>query len=156
MGEAFAHPMLLAPLSYQRLVHPEGEIATAQAADARDTGMIVSTLASQPLEAVAGVLPRNKWFQLYLQARWDDTIALVRRAESAGYTALVVTVDAPVTGMRNQAEPRRLQAAGRRRRRESAGHPRRRADRARARAEPSLSGGNVACTDLGSHTPLTR
>ena len=104
MGEAFAHPVLLAPVSYQRLVHPDGEIATAQAADALDTGMIVSTLASYPLEAVAEVLPRNKWFQLYLQARWDDTITLVRRTESAGYKALIVTVDAPVTGMRNQAE----------------------------------------------------
>lgn len=104
LGESFTHPVLLAPVSYQRLVHSDGEIATAQAADALETGMVLSTLSSQPLEAVAEVLPRNKWFQLYTLERWDDTIALVRRVEAAGYTALVVTVDAPVVAMRNRAE----------------------------------------------------
>ena len=156
MGEAFAHPVLLAPVSYQRLVHPDGEIATAQAADALDTGMIVSTLASYPLEAVAEVLPRNKWFQLYLQARWDDTITLVRRTESAGYKALIVTVDAPVTGMRNQAEragftkPADVVAAN---------LPASR-DVGQIALDPGQSrvfqGRNVACTHLGGHTPLAR
>ena len=103
-GETFAHPVLLAPVSYQKLVHPEGEIATAQAAAAQDTGMVLSTLASVPLESVADVLPANKWFQLYFPEHPDDALSLVRRAEDAGYTALVVTVDAPVTGLRNDAE----------------------------------------------------
>ncbi len=104
LGQSLAHPVLLAPVSHQRLVHPEGEVATAQAADALDTCMVVSTMASRSLESIAGVLPENKWFQLYMQERWEDTDALVRRAEAAGYKALVATVDAPVTGMRNQAE----------------------------------------------------
>ena len=103
-GETFAHPVLLAPVSYHKLVHPEGEIATAQAAAAQDTGMVVSTLASEPLESIAAALPANRWFQLYFQERPADTLSLVRRAEAAGYTALAVTVDAPVVGMRNDAE----------------------------------------------------
>lgn len=100
LGEAFAHPLLLGPLAYQKALHPEGEMATAEAAAAMDAGMVLSTLSSCQLEAVASRLPSRKWFQLYLQPRADDTLALLRRAEAAGYTALVVTVDVPVHGIR--------------------------------------------------------
>jgi isopentenyl diphosphate isomerase/L-lactate dehydrogenase-like FMN-dependent dehydrogenase len=104
LGEAFAHPILLAPVAYQQLVHPDGELATARAAAALDTGMVVSTLASTPLEQLAAELPRNKWFQLYFQHERRVTSELVERAERAGYTALVVTIDLPVTALRNRAE----------------------------------------------------
>jgi isopentenyl diphosphate isomerase/L-lactate dehydrogenase-like FMN-dependent dehydrogenase len=96
--------VLLAPVSHHALVHPDGEIATARAADAQETGMIVSTLSSVPLERVAAELRRNRWFQLYFQSDWRATASLVTRATDAGYGAIVVTVDAPVSGMRNRAE----------------------------------------------------
>ena len=101
-----AAPLMLAPLAYQRLAHPEGEIATAYAAAAMGTGMILSTLASIRLEQVAqaaqdaarqlGKAAPPLWFQLYLQPERDHSLALVRRAEDAGFEAIVLTVDAAI------------------------------------------------------------
>jgi 4-hydroxymandelate oxidase len=78
------------------LVHADGEIATAQAANALEAGMILSTLSSQLLEDVASSTQSTKWFQLYFQSEQADTLSLVRRAEVAGYQALVVTLDTPI------------------------------------------------------------
>jgi 4-hydroxymandelate oxidase len=94
---------LLAPVAYQRLVHRDAELATAQAAAALETGMVVSTLASTALERLAAELPRNKWFQIYWQGGRAATAKLAARAERAGYSALVVTVDVPITALRNRA-----------------------------------------------------
>ncbi|WP_245892259.1 alpha-hydroxy acid oxidase [Novosphingobium guangzhouense] len=104
LGRHHAAPILLAPLAYQRLVHAEGELACARAATALDTGMIVSTLSSIPLEDIAaaahalardlGKKPAPLWFQLYLQPDREHSLQLVRRAEDAGYEAIVLTVDA--------------------------------------------------------------
>jgi len=90
------HPIWLAPVAFQALFHPGAERDTARAADAAGAGMVVSTLSSLPLEdlAKAGVSPR--WFQLYVQRSREATLDLVRRAEAAGYSALVLTVDAAV------------------------------------------------------------
>ncbi|MFT5721676.1 MAG: 4-hydroxymandelate oxidase [Motiliproteus sp.] len=104
LEEALRHPAMLAPVAFQQLVHPQGELATAQAASVLETGMIVSTLASVPIEAIAAELESPKWFQLYVQHSRDFTLELVRRAEAAGYTALVITVDAPLHGIRNRAQ----------------------------------------------------
>ncbi len=104
LGAPFRHPVLLAPVAYQKLVHPDGERATAQAADALQAGYIASTMASVSLEAIAAELSGNKWFQLYVQDSREGTLSLLRRAEAAGYTALVVTVDAPINGLRNRAQ----------------------------------------------------
>lgn len=104
-GLRHAAPILLAPLAYHRLAHPQGELATISAATALDTTMVVSTLSSIPLEDVAQAAraaatelgrptPPPLWFQLYFQPDRDFTAELVRRAEGAGYQALVVTVDA--------------------------------------------------------------
>lgn len=106
LGRTLAHPLLVAPVAYQRLAHPDGEIATALAAAAQGAGMILSTQASTRLEAVAsavrGDLQRGPlWFQLYLQPDRGVTRELVRRAEDAGFEALVLTVDAPVNGARD-------------------------------------------------------
>lgn len=102
-GLDLPHPFLLAPIAYQRLFHPLGEIATAQAASALGTPMLVSTLASVPMEEVAGVLGRGPgWFQLYIQHDRDFTLNLVKRAEQAGFAAIVVTADAPVNGVRDR------------------------------------------------------
>lgn len=98
-GQSLDHPILLAPVAFQRLFHPDGECASAMAAAAQGSVMVVSSLASQPLEAIAdaarqaGGLP---WFQLYWQRGREQTLRLVRRAEAAGYPVVVLTVDAPV------------------------------------------------------------
>lgn len=103
-GQTFAHPILIAPLAHQRLAHSDGERATAMAAAALDAGNVVSTLASTTLEDIAAVSGSRRWFQLYLQPDRAVTLDLVRRAEAAGYEALVVTVDAPVSGARNREQ----------------------------------------------------
>jgi 4-hydroxymandelate oxidase len=98
-----AAPLLVAPMGFQRLFHPAGEIATAQAAAAMGAGFVLPTLASTTLEAVAAAGEgAPQWFQLYLQPERAATLRLVRRAESAGYRAMVLTVDAPINGIRNR------------------------------------------------------
>jgi len=103
-GTAFEFPILLAPVAFQRLVHPDGELATALAASAQKAGMIVSTQASLLLEDIARQAQAPLWFQLYIQPDRGFTRELVQRAQSAGYQALVVTVDAPVNGLRNREQ----------------------------------------------------
>ncbi len=107
MGRTLAHPILLAPVAFQRLAHPDGELAMAYAAAALGAGVVLSTQASVSLESVAqAVLPDPGrgplWFQLYLQPDRGFTQALVQRAEAAGYEALVLTVDAPTSGVRDR------------------------------------------------------
>lgn len=100
-AEEWAQPIGLAPVAFQKLVHPRGELETARAAAATHTALLLSTLATTPLEDVARLLPAQgalprPWFQLYLQPRREDTLALVRRAEAAGYGAIVLTLDASI------------------------------------------------------------
>lgn len=95
-GQALAHPVVLAPVAYQALVHAPGEVDTARAAAATDTPMMISTLASHTLERLAGVPGLHGWFQLYFQPGRTETLDLVRRAEAAGYRVLVVTLDAAI------------------------------------------------------------
>ena len=99
-GTELAAPILLAPVAFQRMAHPDGELATVLAAGAIDSVAVVSTQASMDLAELAAQASSPLWFQLYIQPDRDFTAALVRRAEQAGYRALVVTVDAPATGMR--------------------------------------------------------
>ncbi|WP_137921850.1 alpha-hydroxy acid oxidase [Hydrogenophaga sp. 2FB] len=106
LGRTLPHPILVAPMAYQRLAHPDGENATALAAAALGAGLVFSTQASAPLDDIAkAFLPEPGrgplWFQLYAQPDRGFTQELVRRAESAGYEALVLTVDAPVQGARD-------------------------------------------------------
>jgi lactate 2-monooxygenase len=94
LGTAMPAPVLLAPVGAQGIVHPDGELATARAAAALGVPMILSTAASNTIEAVAesnGDGPR--WFQLYWPNDNDVTISVLQRAKSAGFTVLVVTVD---------------------------------------------------------------
>jgi 4-hydroxymandelate oxidase len=95
-GQAFKHPIILAPLAYQRLFHPDGEIATAMASAAQGGQMAVSSLASQTLETIIEAAEQALWFQLYWQTDRDSTLRLVKRALNAGYSAIMFTVDAPV------------------------------------------------------------
>lgn len=103
-GLALDYPILLAPVAFQKLAHPEGELATALGASAMGAAMVVSTQASVSLESIAQAAQAPLWFQLYIQPDRDFTQDLVRRAEAAGYRALVVTVDAPVNGLRNREQ----------------------------------------------------
>jgi 4-hydroxymandelate oxidase len=91
-----AHPILLAPVAFQRLFHPDGECASAMAAHAQGGAAMVSSLASQAIEAVAGAGEGAAWFQLYWQGDRRRTLRLARRALAAGCPAIVLTVDAPV------------------------------------------------------------
>ncbi len=107
LGRTLAHPVLLAPVAWQRMAHPDGELATAFAAAAQGAGMVLSTQSSVLLETVAGAIHGDAgrgplWFQLYLQHDRAFNLELVRRAEAAGYEALVLTVDAPVQGVRDR------------------------------------------------------
>ena len=107
-GRTIDWPVLLAPVAHQCLAHPDGEIATAHAALACATGMVLSTQSSVTVEDIRAILHSEGtasapplWFQLYWQHGRTHTRALVRRAEAAGCEALVLTVDAPVQGVRD-------------------------------------------------------
>lgn len=100
LGRELAFPILLAPAAYHKLAHPEGELATAKGAEAAGAILVVSTSATTRLEDVAAATKQPLWFQLYVQPDRDFTRELVRRAEAAGYQAVVVTVDSPVLGPR--------------------------------------------------------
>jgi 4-hydroxymandelate oxidase len=110
LGQTLPHPILIAPMAHQRLAHGDGELATALAAAAQGAGLVLSTQSSTPMEDVAQAYRRmadntasgTLWFQLVLQPRPEATLALVRRAEQAGFEALVLTVDAPVQGVRDR------------------------------------------------------
>ncbi len=99
-GREHACPILLAPTAYHKLSYAEGEIATVRGAAAAGVTMVVSTSATVSLEEVAQATTKPLWFQLYVQPDREFTRALIRRAETAGYQALVVTVDSPVLGAR--------------------------------------------------------
>lgn len=95
-GNRFRHPLFLAPVAYQALMHPQGELDTAYAAASTDTCMLASTLSSVTLEQIAERDHFKHWFQLYFQPRQEDTEALIKRAIAAGYQAIVVTLDAAI------------------------------------------------------------
>lgn len=103
-GRTFEHPILLAPVAYQKMAHPEGERATMLGASAMKAGMIVSTQSTVLLEDLAREAQAPLWFQLYVQRDRALTQSLVARAEAAGFEAIVVTVDAPVLGPRNREQ----------------------------------------------------
>jgi 4-hydroxymandelate oxidase len=99
LGTPVSMPVMIAPVAMQRLAHDDGELATARAAARAGTLMIASTLATTSLEDIADAAgPR--WFQLYMYRDRGLTAELVRRAEAAGYGAIVLTVDGQVWGRR--------------------------------------------------------
>ncbi len=103
LGRSTSAPFFVAPTAYHREVHPDGEVGTATAAAELGVLSAFSTLSSGSLEEIAGVRgSAPRWFQLYLQRRPAQSLELVRRAERAGYAALVVTVDVPVFGARDR------------------------------------------------------
>lgn len=99
LGTAAAVPLAVAPMAYQRLLHPDGELAAAGAAAAAGVPYVVSTLSSVTVEEIAKT-GATTWFQLYWLRTPGLVESLVARAEEAGCEALVVTVDVPVMGPR--------------------------------------------------------
>ncbi|MGG2461318.1 alpha-hydroxy acid oxidase [Streptomyces sp. RGM 3693] len=95
LGRPVAFPVGIAPMAYHRLVHPDGELATVRAAGTVGALTIASTFASTSLEEIAEAATGPLWLQLYVLRRREVTASLVRRAEAAGYQALVITVDTP-------------------------------------------------------------
>ena len=103
-GHHYQHPIFLAPVAYQTLFHPQGERATALAAQVMNTPFTVSSLSSTLLEDIRSEDEQALWFQLYFQAERQHTLSLIQRAEQAGYQLLIVTVDAPLAGIRNREQ----------------------------------------------------
>jgi isopentenyl diphosphate isomerase/L-lactate dehydrogenase-like FMN-dependent dehydrogenase len=103
LGGEVSMPILVAPVAYQRLVDPEGELAMARAAAAAGTVMCLSTLATvRPSEVAAAAPGGRRWFQLYCFRDEAVTKALVDEAIDSGFEAIVVTVDAPRGGRRER------------------------------------------------------
>ena len=103
LGTEVALPVLVAPTAFQRLAHPEGELATMRAAAAAGTIMSLSTLSSvTPAELAAAAPDAPKWFQLYWSRDRGFTQELVETAADSGFTALMLTVDLPVAGRRER------------------------------------------------------
>lgn len=101
LGQTLPVPFLLAPIGVQKIVHPEGELAVARAAAKVHVPMIPSTASYTTLEDIAKALGNTpRWFQLYWSKDPDFNTSLLKRAERAGYTALVVTLDTYYLGWR--------------------------------------------------------
>jgi 4-hydroxymandelate oxidase len=102
LGEEIEMPIVVAPTAFHQLAHTEGEVATARAAGRAGTIMILSTLSNCPIEEVVAASQGPGWFQLYGYKDRGVTSELIARAQEAGCTALVLTVDAPFLGSRER------------------------------------------------------
>jgi len=101
LGQDVSMPLLVAPVAFQRVAHPDGEVAMARAAKAAGTIMCLSTLATAtPAEVAATGAPL--WFQLYVFRDEGVTRELIAQARDGGFRALVLTIDAPVRGNRER------------------------------------------------------
>lgn len=101
LGHGLTMPVLLAPAAFQRMVHPDAEIATVRAAARAGVVMIASTFTSASMEEIAEA-GGTRWFQLYCSRDRGLTQSLIQRAKEAGYTALCITVDVPRVGRREK------------------------------------------------------
>lgn len=95
-------PAMLAPVGYSRLMHPGGEVAAARAAGEIGTGFILSSISGHKLEDVRAASSGPVWYQLYLVGGREAAEAAIDRARAAGFSALVITIDTPVAGMRER------------------------------------------------------
>ena len=107
LGKDVPVPVLVAPVGFQTLLHPDGELATARATARCETVMCVSTISeASPAEVAAAAPGARLWYQVYCLRDRDLTADLIRQAVDAGFEAIVLTVDGPVLGRR----PRALEA----------------------------------------------
>ena len=102
LGQDISLPVILAPVGYSRLMHPRGEVGAAAAAGAAGTAFVLSTISAHRLEDVKAASQGPVWYQLYLVGGRTVAEAAIDRARKAGFSALVVTIDTPVTGFRER------------------------------------------------------
>lgn len=102
LGHEISFPAMLAPVGYSRLMHPGGEVAAARAAGEIGTGFILSSISGHKLEDVRAASSGPVWYQLYLVGGREAAEAAIDRARAAGFSALVITIDTPVAGMRER------------------------------------------------------
>jgi isopentenyl diphosphate isomerase/L-lactate dehydrogenase-like FMN-dependent dehydrogenase len=102
LGTPLSLPVLLAPLGSSRLFFPRGEEHAAAAAGEAGTAYILSTLSGCRLEDVKAATRGPAWYQVYLVGGRDVASAAIARAAAAGFTALVLTIDTPVAGLRER------------------------------------------------------
>ena len=105
LGHEISLPVMLAPVGYSRLMHPAGEAGAAAAAGSTGTGYILSTISGYALEQVKAATSGPTWYQLYLLGGREAAEGAIERARKCGYSALVITIDTPVAGMRER-DPR--------------------------------------------------
>jgi isopentenyl diphosphate isomerase/L-lactate dehydrogenase-like FMN-dependent dehydrogenase len=102
LGTELSMPLLLAPVGYLRVMHPDGEIAAARAAGRAGVGFILSTVSGHRLEDVKAASAGQVWYQLYLTGGRAAAENAMRRAMAVGYTVLVITIDSTVIGHRER------------------------------------------------------
>jgi len=102
LGQRLELPFLLAPVGSSRMFYPRGEEAAARAAGAAGTAYILSTLSGCRLEDVKAATSKPAWYQLYLVGGRDVASAAITRARAAGFSALAVTIDTAVSGLRER------------------------------------------------------
>ncbi|MEQ6250213.1 alpha-hydroxy acid oxidase [Sulfitobacter sp. HNIBRBA3233] len=102
LGQTLTAPFLIAPFAYHRLLHPSGEVATAKGAQAQGIKMVLSAQSSVQAQKVRSAGPGSDWFQLHWMGSRQSTLELAQLATDAGFDRLVLTVDAPVQGVRDR------------------------------------------------------
>src|SRR5881397_1700689 len=102
IGQSLSMPLILAPVGSSRLMYPRGEEAAAGAAGAAGIAYALSTLSGCRLEDVAAASKQPLWYQLYLIGGRDCALSAIERAKAAGFSALVVTIDTAVAGLRER------------------------------------------------------
>ncbi|MFA8437375.1 lactate 2-monooxygenase [Pueribacillus sp. YX66] len=103
LGQTFPYPLLLAPIGVQSIVHDDAEIASAKAAAEMNVPFITSSASSRSMEDIAKAIgDKPKWFQLYWGKDEDVTASMLKRAEQAGYSAIVITLDTQMLSWREE------------------------------------------------------
>lgn len=105
LGREISFPAMLAPVGYSRMMHPGGEVVAARAAGEAGTGYILSTISGHKMENVKAATSGPAWYQLYLVGGRAAAEGAIERARKAGFSALVITVDTAVAGLRER-DPR--------------------------------------------------
>jgi L-lactate dehydrogenase (cytochrome) len=105
LGHEISFPAMCAPVGYSRMMHPGGEVVAARAAGEAGTGYILSTISGHRMENVKAATPGFAWYQLYLVGGREAAEGAIERARNAGFSALVITVDTAVAGLRER-DPR--------------------------------------------------
>lgn len=102
LGQDISFPAILAPIGYSRLLHPDGELAGARAAGEFGTAFILSTVSGHKLENTKVASTGPVWYQLYMMGGREVAETAIERARVAGYSALVITIDTAIAGMRER------------------------------------------------------